>query len=153
MKNIYQRVCSQCNTIFPGGPRAWYCPICRAKRIKEKNREFCQNGRKAKRPLGSVDKCLNCGSDYVVNSGLQRYCNECAPIMYKQVDRIQGLRYYHTNKDTINRIRKLKRRTFRKCPICGVDYWAVGGTLACCKEHKKEVIKQRTVRKATKTKY
>ena len=72
--------------------------------------------------------------------------------MIKQLDRIQGLNYYHANRDTINKVRKIKRRTIRKCPICGADYWAIGGAIACSKEHKKEVIEQRTVKKISKVK-
>lgn len=150
MKNIYPRICKQCNSPFNGGPRAWYCPNCRRGRERERARRYWKEG--YKRPLGSIDKCKNCGGEYVVKGGLQRYCDKCAPIMIKQHDRIQALDYYNANRDAINKVRKIKRRDIRKCPICGVDYWARGGAIACSPEHKKEVIKQRTVKTISKGK-
>ena len=32
------RVCRQCGATFLGGPRAWYCPDCRAERRAEADR-------------------------------------------------------------------------------------------------------------------
>lgn len=142
-KNIYDRVCRQCGASFKGGPRAWYCPSCRIERRRELNRKRVENGRKPARLLGSIDQCVVCGKDYIVNGGLQRYCPKCAPEKYKEVDRKQGLEYYEANKDTINPVRKEARRTIRNCPICGNKYWAVGGKIACCQEHKKEVLRIR----------
>ncbi|HCL02872.1 MAG TPA: hypothetical protein DHW61_10760 [Lachnoclostridium phytofermentans] len=150
MKNVYQRICRQCNSLFDGGPRAWYCPRCRAERIRERKIKYWNEG--PKRALGSTDKCENCGCEYVVNGGMQKYCDKCAPIMIKQADRQQALNYYYAKRESINKARKIKRRDIRKCPICGTDYWAVGGAIACSQEHKKEVIKQRTVIKISKGK-
>lgn len=141
-KNIYDRICRQCGASFKGGPRAWYCPSCRAIRQREQAARRRRLG--PNRHLGDIDQCIICGKDYIIEGGLQKYCPDCAPEQIKAIDKIQGLQYYHTNKDKINSVRKIKRRTMRPCPICGKEYWAVGHKLACCDEHKKQIIKSRT---------
>lgn len=84
---IRDRVCRQCGTVFSGGPRAWYCPECRQKRRQEQNRRFKQQKKatgSAQRPLGSTDKCISCGAEYIVQSGNQRYCKNCAAAAMKE---------------------------------------------------------------------
>lgn len=76
---LKDRTCRTCGTTFKGGPRAWYCPTCRAERERVSRRK--RNQHPPRRKLGSIDQCENCGKDYIVNSGLQRYCPECAPLM------------------------------------------------------------------------
>lgn len=80
------RKCVVCGATFPGGPRAKYCTECRKERAKRSAREYAQ--RKAAgntRPLGSVDICQVCGGEYVVESGLQKYCPSCAAEAVRQV--------------------------------------------------------------------
>ena len=83
------RVCKECSQTFSGGPRAWYCPECRVERQRRQVRY------PSKRPIGSKDICQNCGKKYIVNSGLQKYCPDCQPIMHKELDNRQGKSYYH----------------------------------------------------------
>lgn len=69
------RVCKDCGVEFFGGPRAKRCPDCAYKAKQETGRRHKVCG--TLRPLGSIDKCQMCGRDYVVNSGRQKYCQEC----------------------------------------------------------------------------
>ena len=73
---IRPRVCRECGQTFSGGPRAWYCPECRAGRKKEQKHRY--QTAKAARPLGSTDTCVVCGKPYTVASSRQKYCPDCA---------------------------------------------------------------------------
>nr|DAW46093.1 MAG TPA: putative transcriptional regulator [Caudoviricetes sp.] len=73
---IRPRVCRECGQTFSGGPRAWYCPECRAERKKEQKHRYQTAG--AVRPIGSTDVCVRCGKEYTVSNGLQKYCPDCA---------------------------------------------------------------------------
>lgn len=69
------RTCKMCGVEFLGGPRASYCPECRKIRQKEASARARKRGGAA-RPIGSMDKCEWCGSEYIVNSGRQKYCSD-----------------------------------------------------------------------------
>ena len=105
---IYDRVCRTCGRSFKGGPRAWYCPDCREERRKERNAKYRKG--KPKRPLGSKDICQNCGNEYTVESGLQKYCPDCQPEMHKKVDNEQGIAYYKAIVSKDKKSRNDKRR-------------------------------------------
>lgn len=112
--NLRPRICRnpECGATFAGGPRAWYCPACRAVRQAETDRRYKARARRGEtRPLGSQDICARCGETYTVTGGLQRYCPACAPLAVAEIDRAQGLAYYAANKDQINPVRNVRRRT------------------------------------------
>ena len=121
MSNLRPRTCRQCGAIFDGGPRAWYCPICREYRRMEADRACHARIRRGEtRQIGSVDTCQICGKEYVVVGGKQKYCPKCAPEAVAEIDRTQGLEYYSANAATINPARNAKRRLGpRPCVICG----------------------------------
>lgn len=137
MKNIYDKVCKQCNDAFAGGPRAMYCPICREERRKESSRKFAAKGRKADRSLGSIDNCIICNNEYIVNAARQKYCHSCAKEQYKLVDNEQGLEYYNQNKDNINLRRSMVRYTERVCQVCGKKFKTKTRSLTCSSECKR----------------
>lgn len=118
---LSRRTCRKCAKIFNGGPRAWYCPDCRAERKKEACRLYRdRQGKGRVRKLGSNDQCIICGRDYTVTAGLQHYCMECAPCAVKEIDAAQGLAYYRANAGKINpRRNKSRRKGPRPCAICG----------------------------------
>ncbi len=68
------RTCQDCGIEFYGGPRARRCSDCAYKAQKETSRQHKKDG--AKRPLGSIDKCVICGKEYTVVSGRQKYCSD-----------------------------------------------------------------------------
>lgn len=99
--------CKQCGKKFKGGPRAYYCPNCRAERKKEAKRAYNERKKEGKiRPLGSSDACERCGEKYIVVAGLQRVCEKCKSEHYLEQDRKTGLKYYYENKEDINPIRR-----------------------------------------------
>lgn len=68
------RTCQDCGIEFFGGPRAKRCPECAYLASKEDWKRHKKSG--TARPIGSVDKCVICGSEYIVNSGRQKYCSD-----------------------------------------------------------------------------
>lgn len=76
---INPKTCTTCGTVFPGGPTAKYCPVCRAERIRENDRKRHQRKLAGQiRHIGSTDLCTICGKSYEVKSGYQKYCEPCA---------------------------------------------------------------------------
>jgi Zn finger protein HypA/HybF involved in hydrogenase expression len=102
------RVCKECGRTFSGGPRSWYCPECRAERLKAKDREYKRKG--SERKLGNKDICKNCGKEYIINSGMQKYCPECQDKMHKELDNKQGIEYYNTRVDKVERAAKRRAK-------------------------------------------
>jgi len=115
------RTCRTCGIVFPGGPRAYYCPVCRAVRIRETNRRHKRNG--PQRPLGSIDICAMCGNQYMVVGGNQRFCPDCAPVHRLEYDRVTSIRHYYLYRERINPVRMIRRRVgLSDCVICGNQF-------------------------------
>lgn len=110
---ILPRTCRQCGAVFDGGPRAWYCPMCRAERAKEASARYKRKG-KADRPLGSVDKCVICGKEYTVNSARQKYCSDCAYEAVRAIDRPMSKKWNQEHKETCYPVKNAKRNQERK---------------------------------------
>lgn len=124
---LKDRTCHTCGTIFKGGSRAWYCPTCRAERQILASRRHRQHpGRK----IGSIDHCENCGKEYIVNGGLQRYCPECAPEMVKRIKRDAARERGRQTRDqkALNEMRALSN-SVRICEICGKPFPAENAIL------------------------
>lgn len=120
-----ERVCRQCGKKFIGGPRAWYCPECRADRHREQKARYAQNLRAGKSIIigKTVRKCERCGAEFVMMSARQRYCTECRDDAIREADRRQGIEHYEKNKGVKNPIRNENRKEKRKkdvfCIVCG----------------------------------
>lgn len=67
------RICQDCGVEFSGGPTARRCPDCAYKARLEDGRRHKKQG--TARPIGSIDTCKVCGSQYTVMSGRQKYCS------------------------------------------------------------------------------
>ena len=139
---IQQRICRTCSRSFEGGPRAYYCPECRAERQRASWREYRRRKKTGDiRPLGSIDRCERCGKDYTVNGPNQRFCPDCQPIHAVEYDRKTSLEFYHANKERINPIRYERRRIdpVRPCIICGTLFPHRGTVrITCSKECERE---------------
>lgn len=129
---MLDRICRACGRHFEGGPRAWYCPECRADRkAKHKSEYLIRKKTGQVREIGSTDICVSCGETYTVSGGLQKYCEKCAPKMLREADRDQGLVYYHQNKSMINPVRNARRRITKHCERCGREIPGAGGRRFC----------------------
>jgi predicted nucleic acid-binding Zn ribbon protein len=113
---IRPRTCRECGTTFDGGPRAWYCPSCRKNRQKEVAARYRKNG--PNRSLGSIDHCIVCGKEYVVKSGRQRYCPDCAEDAVRQLDR-EASKKWNAENNFYERRSQQPRCGQKICVICG----------------------------------
>lgn len=129
---IGERSCKECGRKFQGGPRAWYCPECRLDRRRERERNHRKNG--TARKIGSTDLCERCGAAYTVNSGLQKYCPDCAQVAVYESIREEKLEYqaeYRAKNPG-------GRKTETVCIICGKPFLATKPALTCSPECAKE---------------
>lgn len=126
---IKPRVCRQCGAVFSGGPRAWYCPDCRAERRRASDHRCHANG--TVRPIGSTDKCEICGAEYTVRSSRHRYCDGCAADAVKKIDAAAAIAYYAANRDAINARRAELRKDRKVCVICGAVFDSDLPTVTC----------------------
>lgn len=133
------RTCRQCGKVFDGGPRAWYCPDCRAERQREANRRQREKG--TVRPLGSTDLCEVCGKPYIVKSARQRYCPDCAAEAVTAADNAQGRAYMEDyRKERI-------RHTDRFCKVCGAEIPPDSPEKYYCSDACRQKAKQESQRK------
>lgn len=132
---IRPRTCRACGTTFDGGPRAWYCPSCRAERQKEASRRARKEG--TKRPLGSIDHCVICGKEYVVNSARQRYCPDCAPEASAAADR-EASKAWNAANDYYAKRAQSPRSGIRLCVICGNPLPPGSNAVTCSPECRRE---------------
>lgn len=138
---LRDRTCKICGASFMGYPRSFFCPECSAKRKKQQKKIY--NQRKPSRPLGSVDTCEACGKPYIVNSGRQRYCPECAETKVKENIRAHKREYMAENSE---KSKKLKAETRGKryiCPICGKEFEKHTPAATCSDECEKELRRRR----------
>jgi len=144
---VKKRICRQCGKEFQGGPRAWYCPDCRAIRQREAHIRFQRKGKVADRPLGSVDRCLRCGKEYIVNSSRQKYCPKCALDAVREADRLSSRKWNQDHKDTLYPQKNAARNMQRKKNPEEVrrkerEYWAKNKDKKSAK-NKREAEKRR----------
>ena len=138
---IRSRTCRQCGREFAGGPRAWYCPECREIRRKEAAARLAKNG--TNRPLGSMDHCEICGGEYIVNSGRQRYCKDCAAEAIRQTVNPHKAEYAKENMLRLKGQQKELRKDRTVCLICGAVFTASTPTVTCSESCAAELRKLR----------
>lgn len=114
---VQERICRQCGMSFPGGPRAWYCPSCRADRRRVQDRMAKRNG--TARPIGSIDLCARCGKEYSVASGRQRYCSDCSAAAVNETVKAHKREYATERKDQMSEYRLTMSRDRHVCIVCG----------------------------------
>ncbi len=139
------RTCKMCGAEFLGGPRAFYCPDCRKIRQKEASARCKKRG--ASRPIGSIDKCEWCGSEYTVIAGRQKYCSdECQreAVLAWQREHKKGY-----NKASGQDVKKAERRKekMKVCVYCGREFSSHTSTNACsdyCRKKNKQIKEYRS---------
>jgi hypothetical protein len=87
--------CCTCGTTFRGGPAARFCPVCRSERKAAAQKRYRANT--CPRHIGETDLCAGCGEKYIVNGGLQKFCEACARKRAAE----KSLSYYHQNKEKV----------------------------------------------------
>lgn len=130
------RTCQDCGTEFYGGPRARRCQNCAYEAQKERDKRHKQVG--TMRPIGSTDKCVICGSDYIVKSGRQKYCSEeCQREGVLAWQREHKKRYY---KASGQNIKKQERRQSQQkiCVYCAKPFKSNTAATLCSEYCRKE---------------
>ena len=138
---IRERICKICGASFMGYPRSFFCPECSAERKKQQKKIY--NRRQAKRPLGSIDICENCGEKYIVNSGRQRYCPTCAEKKVKENIREHKREYMSENSEKSKELKLETRGKRYICPICGKEFEKHSTCVTCSPECEKELRRRR----------
>lgn len=134
------RTCRECGSQFYGGPRAWYCPDCRERRLKAR-RKMYRSQKYSPRPLGSIDICKKCGKEYVVKAGLQVYCPECAENAVREKVNAHKRQYMIDNKDKYAPHRAEMRSNGWVCAVCGKVFDKDSPTVTCSEECAKKLKK------------
>ena len=133
---IRQRVCSVCGATFMAGPSSKFCPACLAERKREQAARRRRTG--TLRPIGSVDKCLSCGQEYIVTGGKQKYCRDCAEKAIRENDRKKSKEWNKAN--TTPEQRKAERKAAGAeipCVVCGKLFVPTAPSITCSPECKK----------------
>jgi len=110
------RTCQDCGTEFYGGPRARRCPDCAYKARHETSKRHKRTG--TIRPLGSVDRCVICGNEYIVVSGRQKYCSSaCQRKGVLEWQRVHKRGYDKISGQDIKKTER-RKRTKKICVYC-----------------------------------
>ena len=138
---LRERTCKICGVSFMGYPRSFFCPECSADRKKQQKKIY--NQRKPSRPLGSTDICEVCGKPYIVNSGRQKYCPECAKEQVNKNIREHKREYMAENADKSRKLKADARGKRYICPICGNEFEKHTSTPVCSPECERELKRRR----------
>lgn len=145
-ENVFRaRQCIDCGQTFMGYPKSKRCPSCRAAINRERDKQQKKNG--PRRELGSIDYCQNCGGEYTVESGRQKYCKDCAKQAVAENVRAEKRAYAAANKSVIA-ARKAEMLPRRKvCVICGCLIDHHSPSVTCSSEAcKKEYVRRKYVK-------
>ena len=138
---LRERTCKICGASFVGYPRSFFCPSCSAERKRQQKK--IHNQRKPARPLGSADICQNCGKEYVVKSGRQKYCPECSEKIVLENIRAQKRKYALENSEKIKSLKQDTRGKRYICPICGKEFEKHTSVAACSEKCERELRRRR----------
>lgn len=144
------RICTDCGTKFYGHIKSFRCPTCAREAEMRNMREYHRRKDAGKaRPIGSTDICENCGKPYTVNSGRQRYCPECAHMMWRKHQREASIAwnrkaYADTKKHAErNESRRQKSPMEGRCPVCGKPIQATAGKVYCSEACRMAAVRER----------
>lgn len=126
---LRDRRCQDCGIEFYGGPRAKRCPECAYTARQEATKRHRRTG--TIRPIGSTDRCVVCGSDYIVISSRQKYCSEnCQRIGILDWQRKHKRGYAKVSGQTS---KKQERRNAQQkiCAYCSKAFQSSSATNVC----------------------
>lgn len=109
---LVRRTCAVCGAAIVGGPTVKYCARCRVEIHRAADARSKHLG--PARPLGSIDKCVECGAEYVVRGGRQRCCPTCAPIVSARKVAARKAALYYAGE-----IVRAPRKPRYRCTECG----------------------------------
>lgn len=125
------RICTRCGAEYMGYPHSKYCPECQLQVRRERDRTRRKEGKG--RPLGSTDLCAACGKPYVVKSGTQRYCPDCAKTVVPETIRAHKREWMREHPEQAEH-KAESRRDRRVCAVCGKTFNSPLPTVTCSPE-------------------
>ena len=127
-----QRICMDCSASYMGYPKSKRCPECQQEVNRARDRRNHATG--PARHIGDTDICKKCGKDYVICSGLQQYCPDCAPEAVKENIR-SAKREYAQGWIEQNKEYKAEMRQYNKiCVVCGKVFDSADPFVTCSPE-------------------
>lgn len=117
---VRERICRECGAAFQGGPRAWYCPSCRADRRRIHDQASKRNG--PTRQIGSTDLCTKCGGEYTVTGSRQKYCPACASDAVRETVRTHKRQYVAERAVQMAAYKKEMSSNRHVCIVCGAVF-------------------------------
>ena len=134
------RTCSDCGAAFMGYPKSKRCPECQRDADKRHNAEYRRRAREGRaRVIGKIYKCEICGKEYMLTSGLQKYCPDCKDKATRARDAELTRKWISTHRDEI----KKRKYVARACVICGKPIPRGSQKITCSPECAKAREKQR----------
>ncbi len=107
------KICKDCGVEFIGYSQERRCSRCAEAAFQESYRRYLNQG--TQRPLGSTDKCILCGKEYIVRSSSQKYCSaECR----RKASIPKQREYQRIYKRTSKRMAELRQRRKQVANIC-----------------------------------
>lgn len=136
----WQTTCIDCGMPINRAIKSIRCPACQ--RAVNKKRDIERKKRGPARPLGSVDKCQRCGKEYIVTSGLQKYCPDCREEATRESVRAHKREYMaKLRADPEANAEMCHSKAWviepKHCAFCGKKFVAKGRTMYCSDECRK----------------
>lgn len=126
--------CIDCGAPIRVHIKAVRCPDCQ--RAADRLHAQAQRRSGPARPIGSTDRCVICGEEYVVASGLQKYCKACAATATRaavQARHRQNERRRRADPVKGQAVREAKRivPAPRQCEVCGSLFYSGTPSIYC----------------------
>ena len=123
---LSEHKCESCGVFFVGGPRAKFCPDCRAARKSEYIKKVHRVG--PARHIGESDICQRCGATYTVIGGGQKYCPDCTKKARFEKQSAYSRMYHQAH---------AIMKPPAICPVCGCEFSREGNKRYCSESCRK----------------
>ena len=141
------KVCPDCGAEFVGHIKTIRCRECQQAANRKADAEAKRRKAAGKaRALGSTDLCQRCGTPYTVESGMQKYCHDCAASANRE-HHAKRMREIYAARPELRQARAERRSiepVQRTCIVCGCQFSSQSFALTCSPEcqakHAKEYM-------------
>lgn len=129
MGNLYRDApCQDCGRVVRMHIKSKRCKACQAE--ADRRNDAAHKRAKARghtRELGAHDLCTVCGKPYIITSGRQKYCPDCAPSATKAADSKATVAWYAEHPEKRDARNAKRRKDWRdqphECVICKTQFF------------------------------
>ena len=147
----HEYFCTDCGIPCCGSIASFRCSTCQEIANREtyrRSRERQANG--TSRRKNQIYKCQRCGGDYILNSGNQRYCKECAPYAMVENKQEKSMQYREQHREEINAKKRVTPVEI-KCEVCGKSFTVTNKRQRVCSDGCRVIYRKRqTIRLMSK---